>query len=47
MPRPGGGEATPSDTKVAQVIPDSGVNWAVRPGTAGMRMSTWHVGHWI
>jgi hypothetical protein len=45
MPRPGGGGDTPSDTKVAQVIPDSGVYWAVWPGMAGMRISTWQAGH--
>ena len=36
---PAGG-AAPSETKVAQVIPDSGENWAVLPGTGGTRIRT-------
>jgi hypothetical protein len=30
--------ALPGGTKVAQVIPDSGLYWAVFPGAGGMRI---------
>ncbi len=37
---PLGGGTLPEETKVAQVLPDSGLYWVVFPGIGGIRIKT-------